>query len=389
MNSVPLTCYLDAFSGISGDMLVGALADAGADPDAIAAAIASLDAGASVSFEKVKRRGIGATKFHVAAAETHAHRHLSHIVKMIEKGALTPRARANAIAVFRRLGEAEAHVHQIAIEKVHFHEVGAVDSIADIVGACVAFDLLDVDTIVGSPINVGSGTVQAEHGVLPVPAPATANLLTGVPVYSRGPAVELTTPTGAAVATALASGFGVLPPMKIAATGFGAGTHDFPDQANVLRVILGEPTGASEALAVSVIEANIDDLNPQVLAFAMEKLLEYGALDATLQPIMMKKGRPAHLLRVIAKPEDREALAQIIFSETSTFGLRIYSAERRVQARTFQEVETPYGKVRVKVSSEGYYAPEYDDCRKLALASGVALKHIIAEANFAYLNQSK
>jgi uncharacterized protein (TIGR00299 family) protein len=389
MNSVPLTCYLDAFSGISGDMLVGALADAGADPDDIAAAIASLDAGAVVSFEKVKRRGIGATKYHVAAAETHAHRHLSHILKMIEKGALSPRARENAIAVFRRLGEAEAQVHQISIEKVHFHEVGAVDSIADIVGACVAFDLLDVDTIVCSPVNVGSGTVKAEHGVLPVPAPATALLLTGAPVYSRGPAVELTTPTGAAVAVTLSSQFGVLPPMKIAATGFGAGTHDFPEQANVLRIILGEPTGAAEALAVSVIEANIDDLNPQVLAFAMEKLLQFGALDATVQPIVMKKGRPGHLLRVIATPEDREALAQIVFSETSTFGLRIYPAERRVQARSFREVETPYGKVRVKVSNEGYFAPEYEDCRKLALASGVALKQIIAEANFAYLNQIK
>ena len=389
MNSVPFTCYLDAFSGISGDMLVGALADAGADTDAIAAAVSSLNAGAEVSFEKVKRNGIGATKYHVAAAETHTHRHLAHIVKMIEKGALVPRARQNAIAIFRRLGEAEAQVHQIAIEKVHFHEVGAVDSIADIVGAAVAFDLLDVDTIVCSPVNVGSGTVRAEHGVLPVPAPATALLLNGAPVYSRGPAVELTTPTGAAVAATLSQRFGPLPPMRISRTGFGAGTRDFPEHANVLRVILGEPTGADESLSVAVIEANIDDLNPQVLAYAMEKLLEFGALDVSLQPILMKKGRAGHLLRVIARPEDREALAQIVFSETSTFGLRIYAAERRVQARSWKEVNTQYGKVRVKVSSEGYYAPEYEDCRKLALASGVALKHIIAEANFAYLNQLK
>ena len=389
MNTVPLTCYLDAFSGISGDMLVGALADAGADTDAIAAAVSSLNAGAEVSFEKVKRNGIGATKYHVAAAETHTHRHLSHIVKMIEKGALAPRARENAIAIFRRLGEAEAQVHQISIEKVHFHEVGAVDSIADIVGAAVAFDLLDVDTIVCSAVNVGSGTVHAEHGVLPVPAPATALLLNGAPVYSRGPAVELTTPTGAAVAATLSQRFGPLPPMRISRTGFGAGTRDFPEHANVLRVILGEPTGADESLSVAVIEANIDDLNPQVLAYAMEKLLEFGALDVSLQPIVMKKGRAGHLLRVIARPEDREALAQIVFSETSTFGLRIYAAERRVQARSWKEVNTQYGKVRVKVSSEGYYAPEYEDCRKLALASGVALKHIIAEANFAYLNQLK
>jgi hypothetical protein len=387
--TVPLTCYLDAFSGISGDMLVGALADAGADQAAIVSGISSLQTGAIVSFEKVKRNGIGATKYHVQVQESHPHRHLPHIVKMIEAADLPARAKQNAVAVFRRLGEAEAEVHQVPIEKVHFHEVGAADSIADIVGACVALDLLEVGTIVCSPLNVGSGTVKTEHGILPVPAPATALLLAGAPIYSRGPALELTTPTGAAVAATLAGSFGVLPPMKVARTGYGAGGYNFSEHANVLRVILGEPTGADEALTVSVIEANIDDLNPQVIAYASERLLEFGALDVTLQPVVMKKGRPGTLLRVIAKPEDREALAQIVFSETSTLGLRIYAAERRVQARTSTEVETCYGRVRMKVSNEGYYAPEYEDCRKLALVSGVALKQIIAEANFAYLNQSK
>jgi len=199
----------------------------------------------------------------------------------------------------------------------------------------------------------------------------------------------LTTPTGAALASTLAKSFGVLPPMKLARAGYGAGGHDFPEHANVLRVILGEPTGADEALAVWVMEANIDDLNPQVLAYASERLLESGALDVTLEAVVMKKGRPGTLLRVIARPEHREALAQAIFAETSTLGLRIYAAERRVQSRTWTEVETKYGKVRVKVSSEGCYAPEYEDCRRLALASGVALKHIIAEANYAYLKQSR
>jgi hypothetical protein len=386
---VALTCYLDAFSGISGDMTVGALADAGADQNAIATAVSSLNAGATVSFEKVKRGGIGATKYRVAAEETRKHRHLPHIVKMIEGAELSPRAKQNAIAVFRKLGEAEAEVHQVPIEKVHFHEVGAADSIADIVGACVALDALDVDALVCSPVNVGSGTVNTEHGVLPVPAPATALLLRGAPVYSQGPTFELTTPTGAAIAATLAQRFGTLPPMKIARTGHGAGDREFPGQANVLRVILGEPTGAQEALSVSVIEANIDDSNPQVLAYATERLFEAGALDVTLQPIVMKKGRSGNLLRVIARPEDRESLAQIVFQETSTLGLRIYSAERRVQARTWTEVATPYGKVRVKIAGEGAYAPEYEDCRKLALASGVALKQVIAEANFAYLNQSR
>jgi pyridinium-3,5-bisthiocarboxylic acid mononucleotide nickel chelatase len=368
-------------------MLVGALADAGANTDAITAAVASLNAGATVSFEKVKRCGIAATRYHVAAAEQKAHRHLPHIVRMIEQAELSDRARHNAIAVFRKLGEAEAQVHDMPIEKVHFHEVGAVDSIADIVGACVAFDLLEVGTIICSAINVGSGTVKTEHGILPVPAPATALLLKNAPVYARGPAMELATPTGAAVAATLASSFGVLPCMKIALTGYGAGSREFTEHANVLRVIVGETATADEALTVSVIEANIDDLNPQILAYATERLMEFGALDVTLQPMFMKKGRPGNLLRVIARTQDREAIAQLIFSETSTFGLRIYNAERRVQARRFTEVETQYGKVRVKISNEGYYAPEYEDCRKLAKASGVALKHIIAEANFAYLTK--
>jgi uncharacterized protein (TIGR00299 family) protein len=386
---LPLTCYFDAFSGISGDMIVGALADAGADRDAIARAVHSLETGATVSFEKVKRAGIGATKFHVEAPHSHAHRHLPHIVRMISNAALSDRARRDAIAVFEKLGEAEAEVHRVPIEKVHFHEVGAADSIADIVGTAVALDLLGVETVACSALNVGSGTVKTEHGMLPVPAPATARLLVDAPVYSRGPAVELTTPTGAAVVATLARSFGPLPAMKIARIGFGAGGHDFPEQPNVLRVILGELTGAPEAVTVSIIEANIDDLNPQVLAYACERLFEAGALDVTLQPLVMKKGRPGTLLRVIARPEQREALAGVIFAETSTLGLRMYEAERRVEQRAWVDVETPHGKVRMKVSGDAAYAPEYEDCRKLARASGVPLKQIIAEANFAYQNRSR
>jgi hypothetical protein len=387
--NVALTCYLDAFSGVSGDMLVGALADAGADQRAIIDAIASLEVGAGVSFERVKRCGIAATKYHVDVHDQQAHRHLSHIVNIINRANLSERAKHDAIAVFQRLGEAEAGVHQTSIDKVHFHEVGAADSIADIVGACVAFDLLGVTTIICSPINVGSGTVKTEHGILPVPAPATAALLVNAPVYARGPAAELTTPTGAAVVSCLAESFGVIPPMKLIRTGYGAGGHDFKEHANVLRVILGERTEAEEALNVAVIEANIDDLSPQILGYATERLLAQGALDVTVQPLLMKKDRPGNLLRVIARPEHREKLAQIVFDETSTLGLRIYSAERRVQSRSWVEVETPHGKVRVKVSGEGNYAPEFDDCRLLAMETGVALKHILAEANYAYLNRTK
>lgn len=387
---MPKICYLDAFSGVSGDMLVGALADAGADRPGLISALDSLGTGATLRFDQVKRCGIAATKFQVDVAESQKHRHLPHILRMIDSAAALPdRVKQNASAVFQRLGEAEAAVHQVPIEKVHFHEVGAADSIIDIVGACLALDLLGVDTLVCSPLNLGSGTVKTEHGLLPVPAPATSALVRDKPVYARGPAFELTTPTGAAVVTTLARSFGAMPPMRIAASGYGAGTRDFTDQPNVLRALIGEGTAAEEATTITVIEANIDDLSPQILGYATERLMEAGALDASTQPIGMKKGRPGTLLRVLAKPEDRDRLAAIIFAETSTLGLRMYPAERRVQSRRWVEVATPYGAVRVKVSGEGAYAPEYEDCRRLAIETGAPLKQIIAEANFAYLKNSR
>jgi uncharacterized protein (TIGR00299 family) protein len=378
-------CYLDAFSGISGDMTVGALIDAGADHGALVNILESLGTEAKFQVEKVSRRGMAASKFHVKAGEAKGHRHLKDILELIDKSAAPGGVKQNAAAVFQRLGEAEAKVHGIPLAKVHFHEVGAVDSICDIVGACAGFHLLGVDAIYSSPLNVGSGTVNTEHGVLPVPAPATAELLTGKPIYSRGPALELTTPTGAAIAATLAKDFGPLPPMRISSTGYGAGDKDFPDHANVLRVLIGESTDARESTTVAVLEANIDDSSPQVLGYAMERLLEAGALDVTLEYVLMKKNRPGTLVRVIAKPEDRETLAQLMFAETSTLGLRIYSAERRVQARRILEVETPHGQVRIKISADGSFAPEYDDCRKLAIASSIPLKQILAEANLAYL----
>ena len=303
-------CYLDAFSGISGDMTVGALLDAGATQQPLLEALRGLDTGARFEVEKTARGGIAASKFRVLPEETpQKHRHLSHILTLIDKAPLTTRAKSNATAVFEALGRAEAHVHGIPIEKVHFHEVGAVDSIADIVGACVALDLLGVEEVHVSAINVGSGTVETEHGTLPVPAPATARLLMGKPVYARGPAMELTTPTGAAIAATLGETFGPLPAMRIAMIGHGAGDRDFPQQANVLRVLIGERLSAREATVVSVIEANIDDSSPQVLGYALERLMAAGALDVSLSPIQMKKNRPGSLLRVIAKPEDQERLA--------------------------------------------------------------------------------
>jgi uncharacterized protein (TIGR00299 family) protein len=327
-------CYFDPFSGISGDMTVGALVDAGADWNRVESALRSLGLGASFRVEKTTRSGIAASKFSVEGSDQKKHRHLTHIEKIITSGDLSEIARKNSLAVFQRLGSAEAKSHNTALEKVHFHEVGAVDSICDIVGACVALDVLGIDEIRSSPVNVGRGTINTEHGTLPVPAPATAELLNNCPVYSAGPEAELTTPTGAALVTTLAKDFGGVPAIRVLSQGFGAGDKNFPTQANVLRVLIGERTHASECTSVSILEANIDDSTPQVLGYTMERLLNAGALDVTLTPVFMKKNRPATMISVLAAPGLTEQLASILLTETTTLGLRILQAERRVSRAT-------------------------------------------------------
>ncbi len=375
--------YFDCFSGIAGDMTVGALIDAGADAAALFTGLESLGTGARFSAEKVKRKGIAGTKFHVEHEDQKKHRHLPHIVKMIEAAALPDRAKASAIAIFNVLGAAEAQVHGVAIEKVHFHEVGAVDSICDIVGAAYGLELLGVEAVYASPVNTGSGTIEADHGVMPVPTPATALLLAGKPAYARGPETELTTPTGAAILAGLGKGFGPMPAMEIERSGFGAGTKDFPMMANMVRVLIGRATAAPETVAVTIIEANIDDSTPEVLGYAMERLLEAGALDVTMSPLVMKKQRPGVRMEVISAPEDRERLASVLMSETSTLGLRMWSAERRVAERHHEEVDLGYAKIRVKVSAHGA-APEFEDCRAAALGSGKPLKEVMAAAMAAW-----
>jgi uncharacterized protein (TIGR00299 family) protein len=377
-------CYFDAFSGISGDMTVGALLDAGADWQKLETALKSLNLDAEYRVEKTKRKGIAASKFSVAFQEQKKHRHLPHIEEIIQQGHFSDRARHTALSVFRRLGEAEAKSHDVPIEKVHFHEVGAVDSISDVVGACVALDLLGIEEVRSSRINVGSGTVNTEHGVLPVPTPATAELLKDTPIYSAGPETELTTPTGAALISTLSAGFGVLPALRVLSQGFGAGDKDFTQQANVLRVLIGERTEAAEATTVTILEANIDDSSPQVLGYAMERLFASGALDVTLTPVFMKKNRPGTLVSVMAVPETAERLAEILFAETTTLGVRTHRAERRVLARHFAEVETRYGKVRVKYTDAGGFTPEFEDCRRLAASQNVPLRTVMAEANEAF-----
>ena len=390
-------CYFDCFSGISGDMALGALVDAGADLARIEAELRKLAvSGWTLAAEKVKRGPLLATQVRVKTGESHHHRRLGEILKLIEGAGLPPRAAARAGEVFKCLGEAEARVHGIPVEKVHFHEVGAVDAIVDIVGACVGFELLGIDEFACSALNVGGGQVKTEHGVLPVPAPATVELLkqAGAPVYSSGEGMELVTPTGAAVVAELASGFGAMPAMKMLAAGYGAGSKDLPGRANVLRILMGEAAGARAeaslaAPSVAVIEANIDDMNPQIAGHLTEQALAAGALDIYFTPVQMKKGRAGMLVSVVAEPGDADRLARLLFRETTTIGVRVHAAERRTLERSHVPVETSYGPVRVKVSRLGgevmNFAPEYDDCRQIAQSRGVPLKLVLAEANSRYL----
>lgn len=367
-------------------MLVGALLDAGLDFKTLQAEIAKLGLkDVELSAEKCNRKGLTGTDFKVAVGHDHHHRSLTTIEKIINESTLDAPVKDAAIAIFRRLGAAEAGVHGVDIEKVHFHEVGALDAIVDIVGAAIGFHQLGIEKVVCSAVNVGSGTVKAAHGVMPVPAPATAALLSGVPTYVDGPTIELTTPTGAAVAVTMAESFGSMPAMAVSAIGYGAGDNDLEDRANLLRVLIGEAADASEATEVWVIEANIDDMSPQIASYARERLLDAGALDVTLTPVFMKKDRPGFTLSVIAAADDRETLADLMFAETTTLGVRMYSAQRRVLERTWETVETPYGKVRVKVASQGgavkTVTPEYEDCKKLAMEKGVPLKDVMWAAS--------
>jgi uncharacterized protein (TIGR00299 family) protein len=387
-------CYLDCFSGVSGDMLLGALVDAGLDADALRAEFAKLGLeGVELEFEKTLRSSISGTNLTVKVAHDHSHRPLSKIEQIISSSSLRDAVKERAIRIFRRLGEVEAAIHNVSVEKVHFHEVGAWDSIADIVGACIGFDLLGIEKIYCSALNLGSGTVKAAHGVMPVPAPATAALVAEIPTYSDGPEAELTTPTGAAIVTTVSERFGAMPPMRISATGYGAGDKDFKGRPNLLRVLIGEMTAAPEATEVYVIEANVDDMSPQWAGYVHERLFEAGALDVTVTPVSMKKGRPGFTISVLALPDDRERLGELLLTETTTIGIRMHAAERRVLERTSREVETPYGVVSIKIASENGQvrnaAPEYEDCRRIAREKNVPFKDVWQQAHFAYLRSKQ
>jgi len=387
--------YLECVSGISGDMLLGALAAAGVPHAELSAVPAKLGLHhVELTFEQVKRCGIAATKAHVKIEQPgeghhHHHRSLSTILKMIAAADLPQAAKDDASRVFQKLGEAEAAIHAMPIENVHFHEVGAEDSIVDIVAGCTGLLALNVDRLVCSPLDVGSGTVDTAHGRLPVPAPATVRLLAGAPVYSSGIAAELVTPTGAAMVVTLAASFGVMPPMTLTADGYGAGTREFDGRPNVLRLLIGNDAATTDT--VTVLEANIDDMNPQIAGFVAGKALEMGALDCFFTPVQMKKGRPGLLITLLSKPADAERLTRLLFTETSTLGVRSHSASRQTLDRRHETVETRWGAVRVKIgASHGadlHFAPEYEDCLKLAEQHHVPLKQVLQEASAAYLRK--
>jgi len=379
--------YFDCFSGASGDMIVGACIDAGVPLETIRAALAGLRVtGYTLQAARVRKQGLAATQFRVTVdpAADKPHRHLHHIRQLIEDGSLKPAVRTWAIQVFTRLAEAEAAAHGTSMEHGHFHEVGAIDAIVDIVGACAALDALGIDEVRCSPIPTGHGTITCEHGVLPVPAPGTAALLKGVPLAECDEPGELTTPTGAALLTTLATAYGPMPAMTIESIGYGAGQREGKTRPNLLRLLVGRTGTSAEADQIAVLEANVDDCTPETVAYAVEKLLAAGALDAFCTPIYMKKGRPAVMVSVLAEPARRQELEAILFAETSTFGIRSYRAERRKLGRSYTEVDTPYGRIRLKVGRHGdkvvSVSPEYEDCRAAAERTGVPLREIMTAA---------
>jgi uncharacterized protein (TIGR00299 family) protein len=395
--------YLDCFSGASGDMVLGALLDLGLPIDGLRSALGSLALEyGDVSAERVTRAGVTATKFRLhdsrppVADNGHAHYHLKGIVKAIRRSALPPQSQEKAVHLFERLAEAEAAIHGTPIDKVHLHEVGALDSIIDIVGAVHGFDYFGIDDIAASPLNVGGGTVRCAHGDFPVPAPATARLLKDVPVYGSG-STELVTPTGALLVTGYAREFGPLPAMRLEQVGYGAGDRDPKGTPNVLRIMKGARLAAAsdgesgpgrpspgEGGVVVKIESEIDDMNPQLFGPLMDNLLAAGALDVFYTAVQMKKSRPGTLITIVAPPARRQALTDILFRESTTIGIRYEEMARTCLDRAVETVTTPYGDVRFKVARQNgrelNASPEFDDCARLAAEHGVSIKLVQAAA---------
>jgi hypothetical protein len=417
--------YLDCFSGISGDMFLGALVDAGVPFGLLEKTVADLNIGASLELSRVDRAGISACKVDVLVrgekdlpreefwekqkdhdephTHSHEHRHgrdLKEILQLISAAQVSDRAKQTAGEIFQALGQAEAKVHNVDVAQVHFHEVGSEDAIVDVVCAAIGAEALGVESFMSSPLNVGGGTVACAHGVMPVPAPATLELLNGVPIYSGEIQKELVTPTGAAIAKVLVQSFESRPPMKTEKTGYGAGARNFEDHPNVLRLSVGETLETARHIEpsasfgskeeITILEANLDDLNPQLIGYITEVAFSLGALDVFTAAVQMKKSRPGTLLTVLAKPQDESKLREMIFRESSTLGIRVRREERHVLPRRHEAVATPWGDVRMKIAGNGkalQYAPEYEDCRRIASEHEVPLKTVMQEAIRRYLDQ--
>jgi uncharacterized protein (TIGR00299 family) protein len=398
--------YFDCFAGASGDMVLGALLDAGLPLAELEAALGSLMIpGYRLSADRVLRAGLSATKFRLIEPEGHSHPHdrghdhghahshhghrsLAEIVALIERSSLSADSRARAGALFRRLAEAEADIHQVPVDQVHLHEVGALDSIVDIVGAVFGLQWFAADRIVSSPLNVGGGMVHSAHGVFPVPAPATLRLLEGVPVYSSGVQMETVTPTGALLVVGHASAFGPMPAMRVDRVGYGAGDREDSGTPNVLRVIVGQDDAAASAQRVVVLECEIDDMNPQIYGVLFEKLYAAGAIEVFYTAVQMKKNRPGTLLTIVAPPDARDVLAGLVFRETTTIGLRYQELLRACLDREIVVVETPVGRVRFKIARRGgevlNASPEFEDCARVAAERALPVKQVLSLAVQAY-----
>jgi uncharacterized protein (TIGR00299 family) protein len=398
--------YFDCFAGASGDMIVGAMLDLGLDFEDLKAGISRLNLdGYRLAARKVTKSGLSATKFEVELeSRSQPHRGFGDIRALIEKSDLSEAVKRNSINVFLRLAEAEAEAHGKPVDEIHFHEVGAVDSIIDIVGASIGFEALGIERFVCSPLRLGHGTVHTEHGTLPIPAPGTAALLKGVPVYAGDMEGEFLTPTGAAIVTTFCT-FGPMPASVVHKSGYGAGSREYRDLPNVLRIMLGETdstAAGSRMLAedggegqekleqgrVIVIETNVDDMNPQAYGYVFERAFDLGALDAFVTPVQMKKNRPGSLITILVAPEKLDVLAKMLVEETTTLGIRYYEANRQMLSRTIETVETKYGVIRIKVARLGdrtlHFQPEYEDCAQAARRESVPLIEVQAAATAVY-----
>jgi uncharacterized protein (TIGR00299 family) protein len=386
------TLYFDCFAGASGDMILGALIAAGVEPEAFRQQLAALGVGGyQIDFETVNRSGISATYARVQTQPEHKHRHLADILKIIHNSQLSANVKERAATIFSRLAAAEARVHNETVAQVHFHEVGALDAIIDVVGAAIGFELLQIDRFVSSPLHVGSGSVEMDHGRYPVPPPAVAELLKGVPFYATAIVGELVTPTGAAIITSVASDYGPLPTMKLEQIGYGAGTREYPRFPNALRILIGDTPAAAEPLydeRLWMLETNLDDSSPQILGHVMERAFGLGALDCYFTSVQMKKNRPGVLLSILCRVAERPVLNDLLFSETTTLGIRAYEVERRALERRIVTVETPYGPIDVKVAQLNGHVikemPEYEQCRQAARQANVPLRLIEEAARAAF-----